>query len=229
MFDRASDAAGQSHWTGAIETGMSLRDLAEVLLSSVEGQGHHGGTDNRAFVESLYRTALHREGDADGVAQWVDALDHGAARGEVALGFALSPENLAELRDAFEQGVFTPDPEAGAVARLYYGLLDRAPDQGGLDSFHDAVERGMGLEAVARAVVESPEYAAKFGALDDAAFLENLYEGALGRAPDATGAQAWLGALGQGSSRAEVAVGVTQSSEAQQHLLPLIETGWHLV
>ena len=228
MFDRASDAAGQHHWTAAHGNGLSLHDLAEALLRSGEGQSHLGAADNFTFVQDLYETALHRQGDADGVAQWVSALDHGTSRADVVTGFAFSPENLEGLRDAFEHGVFTVDPGASGVARLYYGLLDRAPDAGGLDSFCDLVEGGMALNGVAGMVLGSGEYAAKFAGLSDAAFVAALYDHALGRTPEAAGAQSWQAALSQGGTRAEVAVGITQSGEAQQHLMPQIETGWHL-
>ncbi|KAB1079444.1 DUF4214 domain-containing protein [Methylobacterium soli] len=164
-----------------------------------------------------------------GVQNWVSALDQGTSRADVVTVFAFSAENLEGLQPAFEQGVFTPDLDASSVARLYYGMLDRAPDQGGLQALTGAVESGVSLQGVVQGVLNSPEYAAKFADLSDAAFIEALYDGALGRAPDAVGAQSWLAALTQGTSRAEVAVGITQSAEAQQHLLPQIEMGWHLV
>ena len=121
------------------------------------------------------------------------------------------------------------DPGASGVARLYYGLLDRAPDAGGLDSFCDLVEGGMAMRGVAQMVLGSQEYAAKFAGLSDAAFVESLYDHALGRTPEAAGAQSWQAALSHGATRAEVATGITQSGEAQQHLMPQIEMGWHLV
>lgn len=60
--------------------------------------------------------------------------------------------------------------------------------------------------------------------------MEYVYDGALGRstAGDPKGGQFWLDALSHGVSRAEVAVGIAESPEAQAHLLASIEAGYHL-
>jgi hypothetical protein len=48
--------------------------------------------------------------------------------------------------------------------------------------------------------------------------VSELYEGALGRAPDAGGLGYWVGALDHGASRADIAVGISESPEATAHL-----------
>ena len=108
-----------------------------------------GGSRRRQFeklahplARPLYQTALHRSGEAAGVKGWVDQLDHGTSRADVVTGFAFSPENMSGLQPALDHGVFTIDPNAADVARLYYGLLQRAPDQGGLSTFTTLVENG---------------------------------------------------------------------------------------
>ena len=63
----------------------------------------------------------------------------------------------------------------------------------------------------------------------DTAFVQALYEGALGRSADATGLQSWTDALTHGASRADVAVGIAESPEAHVHLTSVIENGWRLI
>ncbi len=109
------------------------------------------------------QTALNRPADAPGLQGWMDALQNGMDRATVLVGFAFSPENVAGMQSNFDAGIFTADPHALDVARLYYGLLGRAPDAGGLDSFAQANAHGTSLEAIAQAMLNSSEYAAKFG------------------------------------------------------------------
>ncbi|GJE44810.1 DUF4214 domain-containing protein [Methylobacterium soli] len=229
IFDRPSDPVGQQYWTNALNTGMSLHELAATLLASPEGQAHLPATDSVAFIESLYQSALHRGSDSEGLQYWLAALDHGADRADLAGGFALSTENVASIQSALDIGIFTPDLEASQVARLYYGLLDRAPDASGLHVWTAALEGGTALASIAQGFLASGEYAAKFAGLTDAAYIEALYDGALGRHAEANGLQGWTSALANGATRAEVAVGIAESSEAQNHLLSQIESGWHLV
>jgi hypothetical protein len=74
--------------------------------------------------------------------------------------------------------------------------------------------------------MSSSEYQQVHGTQTDQSFVQALYEAALGRSPDASGEQNWLGALSQGTSRAAVALGITESSEAQQHLSANLEFGF---
>lgn len=110
------------------------------------------------------------------------------------------------------------DPNGSEIARLYYGLLDRAPDYAGLDGWKQS---GLDIQDVAKAFLASPEYAATNGNPSNGEFVNQLYEAALGRAPEVAGFDAWVGALDHGASRADIAVGIAESPEAVQHNAPL--------
>jgi uncharacterized protein DUF4214 len=129
-------------------------------------------------------------------------------------------------------GVFLPvvDQATAEVARLYVGLLDRAPDVGGLQYWANAVETGTSLSSIAQNFLGSAEYSAQHTtSLSDAQFISGLYEDALGRTPDAGGQQYWTDTLTQGTSRADVAVLISESAEAQAHLPIGVDQGWHIV
>jgi hypothetical protein len=65
-----------------------------------------GGLSNRDFVEQLYRTALDRPADADGLAAWTRVLDAGIdGRAGVVLGFAGSAEMTAKLTPLVADGI----------------------------------------------------------------------------------------------------------------------------
>ncbi|WP_336490494.1 Ig-like domain-containing protein [Methylobacterium nigriterrae] len=237
LLDRAPDPLGLEGFTTALKTGMSLTDVAQVVLTSPE----HGpqAQSTTAYVESLYANLLNRHSDPGGLAFYTDELAHGTGQAQVAVQIATSAEGQANIKPAFDAGVFVPDASDAAVARLYYGLLDRAPDAGGLQSFEAVVKQAaaMGgvpgaieaLKSVSGAMLASPEYVALHGTQTNAQFVDAVYGGALGRHADTTGLGYWQDALAHGVSRADVALGIAQSQEAQIHLVSQIEAGWHLV
>ncbi|WP_336490618.1 DUF4214 domain-containing protein [Methylobacterium nigriterrae] len=229
LLGRAPDPLGLEHWAQAFETGFSPRELAQALINSDEYGQAARLASTTTFVQSLYHKALGRDADPAGLQAWTDALEHGAMQADVAVGVALSPEGQQHLQSTFSGGVFVPDETASAVARLYYGLLDRSPDAVGLQGFTAIVEHGgPSLTQVAQAMLASPEFTASHMGLSDSAYVGLLYTDALGRHVDEVGLQFWTDALAQGASRAEIAVGISASTEAQQHLLASVEAGWLL-
>ncbi|MGE7413232.1 DUF4214 domain-containing protein [Methylobacterium tarhaniae] len=228
LLGRAPDPLGFGSWIDAVQDGTPLRDIAQAFLASPEGQARTGALGNAGFVEQLYRTALDRPSDSGGLAAWTAALDGGMSRAEVALGFALSPEHVATLKRTFDAGVYVPNPEAAEVARLYYGVLGRAPDSGGLADWTEAVDHGTSLELVAGSFLQASEVQAKVGELSNAQFVDAIYVNALGRHAEAGGLATWTGHLDGGVSRASVTVAITESLEATLYHAADIETGWRL-
>lgn len=101
----------------------------------------------------------------------------------------------------------------GQVYALYDALLGRRPDALGLEFWTSALRSGQSLRDLSNAVLNSAEGQAKFGGLDDAAFVGTLYQAVLGRPGDAGGVASWLGALTGGLSRADVALSFALSNE----------------
>ena len=151
------------------------------------------------------------------------------SRSEVASRFLTSPEEVAQTKAALTGGFFAPDQDATDAARLYYGILNRAPDAKGLDAYTHLIETNVSLSFAANSMLNSPEYISRFGSLNDAAYVEHVYEGALGRSATDPGASNWIAALTAHTlTRAEVAVGIAESPEAKAHLTASIETGYFL-
>ena len=60
-------------------------------------------------------------------------------------------------------------------------MFDRAPDAQGLAFWTAALGRGVTLDAIADALVASPEFQTRYGTLADADFVRTLYRNGLER------------------------------------------------
>ena len=92
FLDRGSDAEGLRHFVAAAQAGLTEEELIATFISSREYSGSTTETSNQDYVRLLYATILHRVGDEAGIAAHQSALDHGANRHDVALGFLRSQE-----------------------------------------------------------------------------------------------------------------------------------------
>jgi alpha-tubulin suppressor-like RCC1 family protein len=113
------------------------------------------------------------------------------------------------------------------VFRLYQAAFDRAPDLAGL-GFHIAAVEAMGanLEAVAAGFIASDEFNTKYGALDNANFVNQLYLNVLHRAADAAGKKYWTDILDAKSlTRAGVLNQFAESAENVANVAPSIAAG----
>lgn len=121
------------------------------------------------------------------------------------------------------QAVWTNDEATMAVARLYQAVLGRTPDVGGLEHYRTAVDQGYDLMHFTRVMIDSPEFIARFGALSNQQFIEQIYRFVLGRDGDAGGVATYVAALSQGYSRADVVLVFSESPENKVRYLPTWE------
>jgi hypothetical protein len=118
---------------------------------------------------------------------------------------------------AFTDGTGITDPtgNAEAVARLYQAAFNTAPDIGGLTTDTEALDAGtVTLEQIAQGAATSPEFINGYGALSNTAFVTQIYQNALGRAPDSGGLNADVAALNAGVSRGTILIDIGESFEA---------------
>ncbi|MGH1573437.1 DUF4214 domain-containing protein [Methylobacterium sp. P31] len=229
LFGRAPDAAGGEYWATALSSGKSLHDVTQAMLNSPEAQAHLNATDNAGFVEQVYETVLGRHGDAAGIQSHVADLNNGLSRADLVDQFVFSNEHVSEIQPGLNSGAFVADQTDAGVARLYYGLLNRAPDATGLQYLETQAHNGASLGSVAADILTSPEYTSAHQAQTNIQFVDSLYHNALGRAADPAGEQSYTQGLDTGTlTRAQVAVDIAESPEAQQHLASQVEIGWHL-
>ncbi|CAH2602253.1 conserved protein of unknown function [Rhodovastum atsumiense] len=218
LLGRAGETAGLSHWNATL-TQHSKGDVASGFLGSIEYQSSHGSLSDIDFVAGLYRSMLGREASGAEIGTWTQALGGGATRGQVAAGFADSQEAQAYWSGVTSAGVFAYDPNADIVRQVYATAFGREAEAGGLSFWIGAFARGMTLQDFASGIAGSEEFRALHDGQSNVDFVASLYQGGLGRAPEAAGSRHWVSLLDGGSlDRGGVTLGIATSLEGQQHL-----------
>ena len=107
-FLRQPDLAGLEYYVGPISQGtLTMHQTAINFLASPEFKADypaaalpsdHGGTNDTAFINTLYSNVLHRAASAGEVSYYDAALAAGTwDRAQLLINFALSPENQAAV------------------------------------------------------------------------------------------------------------------------------------
>lgn len=138
-----------------------------------------------------------------------------------------------EVLNFADKTIFVENADNANIARLYSAALGRAPDQGGLFGWEDIYANNISSAAKAGGVylslaqtnngfgtsiaggfTQSAEFLAKYGALNDAGFVSQLYSNVLGRDPAIAELNAWLDIMhNSGFTRDMVLVGFAESPE----------------
>jgi hypothetical protein len=139
--------------------------------------------------------------------------------------------NVERLRFADAWVALDVNGVGGQAFRLYKAALNRLPDEAGLGFHIWAMETaGLSLNQVAQAFIESPEFVANYGQLDNLAFVTRLYHNVLGREPDPGGLKFHVDLLNAGTiTRAQDLVGFSESAENMAALIGVIGNGFSFV
>jgi hypothetical protein len=149
-----------------------------------------GRADYTFRVEDGKLTVTHRNGGADGV------------------------DTVANVEKMQFTGAGPDMGAAGVIARMYDAMFDREPDPAGLDYWVAMNAGGMSLDDIAGRFIASAETDTLLGAQGNAAFVDGLYQRALGRPVDSVGRDYWLGLLEQGKvDKADVMLAIANSAE----------------
>ncbi|HEX8603403.1 MAG TPA: DUF4214 domain-containing protein [Pseudoduganella sp.] len=206
---KASLTALNQQVAGLIDVKTEVRTVAEAIraLSALLGKdGQAQVADNQsAALESLYQSILGRASDADGKAYWTEALKAGHSMAQIAEQFRSSTEYQAGAK----------------IDALYKTLLGRDADAEGRAFWIEAAKAGATISQIADEFRNSIEYQAQsMVGSNQAAAIEKLYQGLLGRSSDADGMAYWTERLDTGTSIAQVIKEFRTSAEFQQSQVP---------
>ena len=198
-------------------------DGADILTGGPGGDMLSGGDGlDTAVYSGLFRSYAVNVTGANGSVLSANGSVSGGREG----ADTLSSIEVIQFRDG--KLVFDASGVAAQVTRLYDTVLQRAPDQAGLDMWVDQLEdRGGALKDVANGFLNSAEFQAKTGRLSNADYVEFLYVNALGRASDPGGKANWIERLDNKSyDRADLLIGFSESLEHKNATAALVAKGF---
>lgn len=100
------------------------------------------------------------------------------------------------------------------IARLFLAFFGHEPDEETFEAFVDQYLSGArSLPSVANALAQSPGFVNRYGALSDRRFVELAYRNVFARTADAGGLTHWTRALASGTSRGDMMLAFSESSE----------------
>jgi hypothetical protein len=207
-------------------TGASFSLTAPAAASSI-----HGGAGDDLLEQTGGNDAIDGGAGLDTVVYHTDApakfITLALGHGTVAVDSAsLAPEydqltNVERIRFNDQSLALDVDGTAGQVFRLYRAAFGQAPDAAVMGQWLDRADHGMAALDMASALLADP--ASVYGAAtDDAAFVQQLYQAVLHRAPDASGQAFWADALAHGVPRAELLRAFSDSPEYHDATAALI-------
>jgi hypothetical protein len=97
------------------------------------------------------------------------------------------------------------------LARLYFAFFDRVADYEGLNYYVGERDAGMSLESIAAEFAGSEEFRIRYGALDNAAFIDRVYRNVFDAPPDAAQRAQWIAQLDAGVTRGQVMLAFSES------------------
>lgn len=165
LFDRTADDSGKADWVDALNNGMSRTYVLKGFAESVEfkqlcdtyaiKQGTVEIKENRdknrqvtGFVSRLYTIALNRSADVSGLNDWTGKLlEKKQTPKQVASGFVFSKEMTNRNLSNRE-----------FVSMLYRTMMDREPDESGLNDWVARLQAGTTREKVFDGFADSTEF-----------------------------------------------------------------------
>jgi uncharacterized repeat protein (TIGR01451 family) len=153
------------------------------------------------WLSASYHDLLSRAADTGGLLYWTGALIQGMSR-----------------QSAIDAIQSSTEYRANQVEALYHHYLHRSSDSSGLSADVAFLKSGGTVEQLASSIAASAEYFQSKGGTNSQ-FLAAVYQDALGRSIDSSGAASWGALLAQGVSRSQVAFDIFSSVEYDQHVV----------
>lgn len=193
-----ADQGGLSYWTDQINNGnTSLNDL-QNLLSSSDASRQYAQSNPTGFLTQLYRQELGRPPEEGGLQFW---------RNQIAAGLPLSQiANFVQSTDEAQN--------YQELSRMYQNALGRNIEKGGLEYWQQHLKDGaVYLDQIEQILQESQEA----NTYQNTQFINDEYQGLLGRAPTASELRSSLDQLDRGVSQDDFDQRLSSTDASQQY------------
>lgn len=161
------------------------------------------------FIHQQFPDFLDREARSDEAPTWMAKVNAGQAAGTTVDGIRQLPGGLDQF---------------GPVARLYSAYLLRIPDAGGLTYWLGKYRSGRTLSWISSSFASSREFKNRYGSLTNRGFVLLIYRNVLQRNPDTAGVDYWTRKLNAGTSRGQVMLNFSESSEYKRKTGAAVDT-----
>ena len=147
-FNRLPDTGGLTYWINSYTSGShSLNQISDSFAGSSEFSSTYGSLDNAGFVNLIYTNLFNRSPDQGGYDYWLGQLDSSAiTRGAAMVGYSESDEYKQLMNNRV------------SIVSYYFGMLRRAPDQGGFDYWVQRLDDGDSAIDLVNGFLYSDEY-----------------------------------------------------------------------
>ena len=94
---RQPDPTGLAGYGALLDSGVSLRGVANQIAGSAEFQAAHAGQSDADYIDSLYVAEVGRHADPAGLAAYGAELANGHTRGDILFETAMSQEHQSHV------------------------------------------------------------------------------------------------------------------------------------
>jgi hypothetical protein len=215
-LDREPDDEGFGYWVSQLARGEM--DRAEVVKAFADSDEFKAlsADEVEAFL-AVYGDDVGTDTEDEGADTSESASDDATVDGdqssdETSDEVAIDSDSMVD--EEVTTSVETTRGDDAALARTYMAAFDRAPDEQGFSYWAQELDKKMTLEQVIDQFVQSEEFQETYGEVEDSAFVTELYQNALERAPDSEGLGWWVSQLASGESDwSDVILGFVESEE----------------
>lgn len=174
LLERDPDKDGVDAYRPLFERGGQLADVIKCVASSTEFRERFMHQCAGELTRAVYSGLLERDPDEDGADACLSLLEHGGHLADVIKYIASS----TEFRERFMRQC------AGELTRaVYSGLLERDPDEDGVDAYLTLFEHGGHLTDLIKSVASSTEFRERFIGQCAGELLRAVFQGILHRDP----------------------------------------------
>jgi len=144
-------------------------------------------------------------------------------------GGTLIVDNIETVELADATLTLTTGETVEDIILAYQTVFGRFARPQAIGNWAEKLEGGFTLGAMIDSFAASPEFDARYGALDDAGYVDTIFKNGLGRSVDPAGLAHYTDRLGSGAiDRADLALAIVTSDEIRERLADLLEDGAYL-
>ena len=197
VLGRSADAGGLSHWSTALDNGVSRTIVADGLIDSDEYRAE-------VINDDYSRVFDGRSADPGGLAFWTAYMRDGGTDEQVLANLISSPEYFADAGNNNQT----------FVSNVYRDLLDRASDPVGLNYWTAQLNHGTSRPTVVVRLLYSNEYRSDLlTGTGPPKPMVGIYPRYLHRPADAGGVSYWVGQMAAGARDEAIVLNFVASPE----------------